>query len=88
MFFYYDEEKAYTECYEYLLGRDILVSPVIRPKARSKRVYLPDDTWIHLWSGKEYTSGEYEIPAPIGEIPVFIRKDSKFKNEFIKLKNI
>ena len=88
LFFYYDEEKAYTECYEYLLGRDILVSPVIRPKASSKKVYLPNDTWIHLWSGKEYTGGEYEIPAPIGEIPVFIRKDSTFKNEFIKLKNI
>ena len=30
------------ECYEYLLGRDILVSPVIRPKANSKKVYLPN----------------------------------------------
>lgn len=88
LFFYYDEEKAYKECYEYLLGRDILVSPVIRPKAKSKTVYLPNDIWVHLWSGKEYKGGEYEIPAPIGEIPVFIRKDSTFKNEFLNLKNI
>lgn len=86
LFFYYDEEKAYTECYEYLLGRDILVAPVIRPKAATRKVYLPNDTWIHLWSGKEYSGGEYELSAPIGEIPVFIRKDSNFKEEFLNLK--
>ena len=87
LFFYYDEEKAYNECYEYLLGRDILVAPVIRPNAAKRKVYLPNDIWIHLWSGKEYTGGEYEIPAPIGEIPVFIRKDSEFKDEFLNLSN-
>ena len=71
-----------------MLGRDILVSPVIRPKANSKKVYLPNDTWVHLWSGKEYKGGEYEISAPVGEIPVFIRKDSTFKDEFLNLKNM
>lgn len=85
LFFYYDEEKAFKECYEYLLGRDILVAPIIRPNAKQRRVYLPDDTWIHLWSGKEYTGGEYEFSAPIGEIPVFIRKESDFKEAFLNL---
>ncbi len=88
LFFYYDEEKAYTECYEYLLGRDILVAPVIRPDAQSRNVYLPEDNWIHLWSGKEYKGGEINVDAPVGEIPVFIRKDSKFKDEFMDIKKI
>lgn len=88
LFFYYDEPRVYREAYEYLLGRDILVSPVTLPKQISKKVYLPDDEWIHLWSGKEYGAGEYDIPAPVGEIPVFIRKQSSFKDEFLKLKNI
>lgn len=86
LFFYYDEEKAYTECYEYLLGRDILAAPVIRPDSNTRKVYLPNDTWIHLWSGREYSGGEYEISAPIGEIPVFIRKESNFREAFINLK--
>lgn len=86
LFFYYDEERAYTERYEYLLGRDILVAPVIRAKAVSRKVYLPNDVWVHLWSGREYGGGEYEIPAPIGEIPVFIRKESYFKESFLNLK--
>lgn len=88
LFFYYDEERAFTECYEYLLGRDILVAPVIRPKAKTRKVYLPHDNWIHLWSGREYGGGEYEVSAPLGEIPVFIRKSSSFADEFLNLKNI
>lgn len=77
LFFYYDEEKAYEECYEYLLGRDILVAPVIKSNTNVRKVYLPNDNWVHLWSGKEYKGGTYDIPAPIGEIPVFVRKDAK-----------
>ncbi|MBR3737429.1 MAG: alpha-glucosidase [Eubacterium sp.] len=77
LFFYYDEEKAYNECYEYLLGRDILVAPVITQGAVKRDVYLPNDEWIHLWSGKEYRGGNVTVSAPIGEIPVFVRKSAK-----------
>jgi alpha-glucosidase len=77
LFFYYDEEQAYNECYEYLLGRDILVAPVIKQGADIREVYLPEDEWVHLFSGKEYGGGNHTVDAPIGEIPVFIRKENK-----------
>ncbi len=77
LFFYYDEEKAYNECYEYLLGRDILVAPVITQGTDKREVYLPNDEWIHLWSKREYKGGTYTVSAPIGEIPVFIRKNAE-----------
>lgn len=77
LFFYYDEKQAYTECFEYMLGRDILVAPVIKADAVSREVYLPDDEWIHLWSKKEYGGGTYKVSAEIGEIPVFIRKKAQ-----------
>ena len=77
LFFYYDEEKAYNEGYEYLLGRDILVAPVMRPKATKRKVYLPEDEWIHLWTQKEYKGGTYEFDAPYGQIPVFVRKNAQ-----------
>ena len=76
LFFYYDEKQAYTECFEYMLGRDILVAPVIKAGADIREVYLPDDEWIHLWSKKEYKGGTYKISAKIGEIPVFVRKNA------------
>ena len=77
LFFYYNEPRAFTESYEYLLGRDILVAPVLKFGAESQRVYLPKDKWVHLWSKKEYSGGEYNISAPIGQPPVFIRKKAQ-----------
>lgn len=77
LFFYYDEKEAYEECYEYLLGRDILVAPVIKSNADTRTVYLPSDNWVHLWSGKEFTGGTHTVNAPVGEIPVFVRKDAQ-----------
>ena len=80
LFYHYNEPSAFTEKTEYLLGRDILVAPVLKEKAVSRNVYLPDDTWVHLFTGKEYKGGKYNIDAPIGQPPVFIRKDSlRFK---------
>lgn len=86
LFMYYDEDRAFDEKYQYLLGRDMLVAPVIDKNENSKMVYLPDDNWIHLWSGKEYKGGSYNISAPYGEPPVFYRKDSKFKDLFNSLR--
>ncbi len=76
LFFYYDESRAYTESYEYLLGRDILVAPVIRPHADTRKVYLPDDEWVRFGTGETYTGGEYTVKAPLGQIPVFYRKNA------------
>ncbi len=76
LFYHYDEERAYSDKTEYLLGRDILVAPVLKEKAVSRTVYLPEDDWVHLFSGKEYKGGQYNIDAPIGQPPIFIRKES------------
>ncbi len=77
LFFYYNEEKAFNTSDEYLLGRDILVCPVTRPKKTKWEVYLPEDEWIHIWSKKEYKGGKYVVDAPLGQIPVFVRKNAK-----------
>lgn len=67
---------------EYLLGEDVLVAPVMSQNATELNVYLPDDHWIHFWTSREYTKGLYKIPADMGHIPVFYRKDSKFAKLF------
>ena len=74
LFFHYDEAQAYTESTEYLLGRDILVAPVLKKGAVSRRVYLPDDEWIELTSGRTLGGGTITAQAPIGQIPVYYRK--------------
>ncbi len=83
LFYHYDEEKCYTEKTEYLLGRDILVAPVLEEGAVKRTVYLPDDTWIHLFTGQEYKGGTYEIESHIGYPPVFVRKESRYLNYLV-----
>ena len=76
LFYHYDEPQAYTEKFEYLLGRHLLVAPVIREGETKRVVYLPQDEWIHLLDGKEYHGGVFEVDAPIGQPPVFVRRSA------------
>ncbi len=77
---------AHTLKYHYLYGRDLLVAPVLKKGKKTWKVYLPDDEWTHLWSGKQHTKGWCRVPAPLGEPPVFYRKDSSFAELFASFK--
>ncbi|MEA2071849.1 MAG: alpha-glucosidase [Asgard group archaeon] len=80
---YEDDEVAQNLKYQFLLGRDLLIAPVIEEDTSTKKVYLPNDIWVHLWTNKEYTGKQWvEVDAPIGEPPVFYRKDSSRKKLF------
>lgn len=83
LFYHYEEAEAYTESYEYLLGRDILVAPVLKEGERTRKCYLPKDCWVHLFTGETFAGGTIEIAADIGTPPVFIREQSKIKETLI-----
>ena len=85
LFYHYDEYEAYVETLEYLLGRDMLVAPVVDKGVTIREVYLPEDKWVHIYSGREYEGGRYEVDAPIGEPPVFVRKDSDRFDELMSV---
>lgn len=49
-----------------------LVTPVLRPGARSVRVTLPPGRWRHVWSGREYAGDRLvEVDAPLGRPAAF-----------------
>lgn len=85
---YEDDSQAYDIKYQYMFGSDILVAPVYTEGADSVKAYLPNDKWIHLWTGEEYTGGWHEISAPMGKPAVFYKADSQNKALFESLKNI
>ena len=85
LFFHYDEEKAYTEKYEYMLGRDILVAPVIEEDNVERTVYLPQDTWIQLFTGLVFQGGFITVRTPFGRPPVFVRANSPYKSELLEI---
>jgi alpha-glucosidase len=89
LFMHYEhDEKAYSVKYEYLYGKDILVAPVYEPSKTKWNVYLPEDKWVHLWTGKEYGGGEIEVEVPAGRLAVFYRKNSPYVELFKKVGNI
>lgn len=88
-YIHYENDKTLLNLkYQYLLGRDLMVAPVCEEGKTTWEVYLPDDTWVHVWSGKEFGQGTHEVNAPIGQIPVFYRKDSEYADLFAQIKNL
>jgi alpha-glucosidase len=82
------DETLHTLRYQYMYGPDLMVAPVLKPGQQEWRVYLPKDSWIHLWTGKGYSAGWHDVPAPIGKPPVFFREGSKFRNIFEAMRKI
>jgi alpha-glucosidase len=72
--------------YQYMYGADLMVAPVIGPGRKSRRLRLPDDRWIHLWTGSEYSGGPVRVAAPVGRPAVFYRKGSAWTGLFEELK--
>jgi alpha-glucosidase len=67
--------------YQFMVGPEIMVAPVLDPGTDTVEVYLPAGGWVHLWTGTAYGSpgrGVREtIPAPIGEPAVFYKEGSE-----------
>lgn len=70
---YPKDAQAVTCTDTFLFGPSLLVMPVTKPGVREVRIYLPEGTWVHWWSGKSYGPGWHTVPAPLGEIPLFAR---------------
>ncbi|MFZ2228632.1 MAG: TIM-barrel domain-containing protein [Candidatus Nanopelagicaceae bacterium] len=76
-FDYAQDDSIWAAPYQYMLGRYLLVAPVIEEGARSIRVYLPEGDWIDFWDGKKLTGKQWiDVATPINQIPVFIRSDA------------
>ena len=76
LFYEFPEDQAAWDVTDsYLFGSDILVAPIVYPKAVSRMVYLPKGArWVHAGTGTEYEGGQsVEIDAPIDTLPVFLR---------------
>lgn len=76
MFYEFPEDAACWDISDaYMFGSDILVAPIVRPKATSRTVYLPAGaSWTLANTGDVYEGGKaYEIEAPIETLPIFLR---------------
>lgn len=72
------DRETFTIQDQFLYGADVMVAPVIEAGAVMRRVYLPQGEWRHLWSGTPFAPGWHDVPAPLGQPPVFYRPESAF----------
>ncbi|MDQ5812886.1 MAG: alpha-glucosidase, partial [Actinomycetota bacterium] len=83
---YPDDPEVYALDYQFMVGAEFMVAPVLDPGEDAVEVYLPRGRWVHLWTGEEYGSSErgvYEtVRAPIGEPAIFYEEDSDVGRKF------
>ena len=83
---YPDDPEVYALDYQFMVGAEFMVAPVLDPQEDAVEVYLPRGRWVHLWTGEEYGSSErgvYEtVRAPIGEPAIFYEEDSDVGRKF------
>ena len=59
---------------EFLLGRDLLVAPVLAPGTTARQVYLPAGTWHDWHTGEVHDGGRWVVaPTPMHRIPLYAR---------------
>lgn len=63
-----EDEHACACADQYMLGRDLLVCPILEEGACSRRVWLPQGTWRHYFTGETHAGGQYrEFAGPLDQ---------------------
>jgi len=81
MLHYEDDPEVYLIEYQFMLGNQFMIAPVLDEGKNKMTLYLPKGEWIHLWSGETFgneNKGKFiTIDSPLGEPPVFYKKGSE-----------
>ncbi len=68
------DRRARETADAYLLGEALLVAPVCEPGVTTRRVYLPEGTWVDWHTEERHTGGRFIVAeAPLDRIPLFAR---------------
>jgi len=59
---------------EFVVGGQLLVSPVLKKGQKQKEVYLPGESWYHYWDDERLAGTKtHKIDAPLDRIPLFVK---------------
>lgn len=76
---------------EYLWGSEVLVAPVFKKGARSRKVYFPaGDTWVNWNKPLQTFAGgtTATVAAPLDELPMFVKAGSFIPQYMHPLENV
>jgi len=69
-----DDKTTYRIDTQFMVGENILISPVLEAGAKTRYMYLPKGDWYDFWTREKVTGGKWiDANAPLDEMPIFIR---------------
>jgi alpha-glucosidase (family GH31 glycosyl hydrolase) len=71
-----EADEAFAHPFQWMLGDDLLVAPVVDEGAESVTAWLPDGEWVDAYRGIHHASGLVERDVPIDEVAVWIRAEA------------
>ena len=72
-----DDVNIWSVPYQYLLGRDLLVAPVVEGSTSSLEIYLPDGVWVDFFTQETINGGRFiSREVPLTEIAVFVKEEA------------
>lgn len=78
MFMNFQNDKecyAKNAQYQFMLGENLLVAPVLSEKEELKRLYLPEGSWLELRTKEIYQGNQWiTIETPREMIPLFLKE--------------
>ncbi len=83
---YQNDDQCYSDNsqFQFMVGDNLLVAPVVDETSNFKKLYLPKGNWYDWWTGKIYNGGNWIIvEAPIYQIPLFVKEGA-----FIPMQNV
>lgn len=76
------DPQAWNTQDEYMLGRELLVAPLVREGEDTRDVYLPEGEWEEYFTGEAISGGRtLRVTCPLERIPVYRRRDIRAGRE-------
>ena len=77
-----EDKNTYDLKYQFMLGEDILVLPVLEKGAVKVEGYFPKGKWKHLFSGEFVDGGQkLKVNAPLGTPAVYVKVGGKWSDK-------
>ena len=58
-----------------MFGEFLMLAPVVKPKIKERRVYLPKGNWIDFWEKKVFSGPAWiELKAPLERMPILVQE--------------
>ncbi len=84
---YQNDENCYSRDaqYQFMIGENLLVAPVVVSTETTKKLYLPAGKWYDWMNNKVVTGGEWKLfEVPLNKIPLFIKQGGMIPMEEVQ----